>query len=96
MFYTLLVSTSEHIGFTPAYIISALMTTLLITFYMVGILKIKKTAFTIGGLLACLYAYIFFLIQLETYALLVGSIGLFVILAIIMYFSQKINWYNNQ
>lgn len=49
-----------------------------------------------GGLLACLYAYIFFLIQLETYALLVGSIGLFVILAIIMYFSQKINWYNNQ
>ena len=52
LFYTLLVSTSEHIGFTPAYIISALMTTLLITFYMVGILKIKKTAFTIGGLLA--------------------------------------------
>ena len=96
LFYTLLVSTSEHIGFTPAYIISALMTTLLITFYMIGILKIKKTAFTIGGLLACLYAYIFFLIQLETYALLVGSIGLFVILAIIMYFSQKINWYNNQ
>ena len=96
LFYTLLVSTSEHIGFTPAYIISALMTTLLITFYMIGILKIKKTALTIGGLLACLYAYIFFLIQLETYALLVGSIGLFVILAIIMYFSQKINWYNNQ
>lgn len=96
LFYTLLVSTSEHIGFTPAYIISALMTTLLITFYMIGILKIKKTALTIGGLLACLYAYIFFLIQVETYALLVGSIGLFVILAIIMYFSQKINWYNNQ
>lgn len=95
LFYTLLVSTSEHIGFTPAYIISALMTTSLITFYMIGILKIKKTAFTIGGLLACLYAYIFFLIQLETYALLVGSIGLFVILAIIMYFSQKINWYNS-
>ncbi len=94
LFYTLLVSTSEHIGFTPAYIISALMTTSLITFYMIGILKIKKTAFTIGGLLACLYAYIFSLIQLETYALLVGSIGLFVILAIIMYFSQKINWYN--
>ena len=42
LFYTLLVSTSEHIGFTPAYIISALMTTLLITFYMGGILKIKK------------------------------------------------------
>lgn len=95
LFYTLLVSTSEHISFTWAYLISALATTTLITLYMVGILKIKKTALTIGGLLVCLYSYIFFLIQLETYALLAGSIGLFVILAIIMYFSQKINWHNN-
>ena len=95
LFYTLLVSTSEHISFTWAYLISALATTTLITLYMVGILKIKKTALTIGGLLVCLYTYIFFLIQLETYALLAGSIGLFVILAIIMYFSQKINWHTN-
>ena len=95
LFYTLLVSTSEHISFTWAYLLSALATTTLISLYMVGILKIKKTAFTIGGLLVCLYTYIFFLIQLETYALLAGSIGLFVILAIVMYFSQKINWHNN-
>lgn len=95
LFYTLLVSTSEHISFTWAYLISAVATTTLITLYMVGILKIKKTAFTIGGLLVCLYTYIFFLIQLETYALLAGSIGLFIILAIVMYFSQKINWHGN-
>jgi len=43
-------------------------------------------------LLALLYLYIFVLIQMETYALLAGSIGLFVILAIIMFFSQRINW----
>lgn len=92
LFYTLLASTSEHISFTWAYLISAFATTTLITLYIVGILKIKKTALTIGGLLVCLYTYIFFLIQLETYALLAGSIGLFVILAIIMYLSQKINW----
>lgn len=95
LFYTLLVSTSEHIHFTWAYIISALATTTLITLYMIGILKIMKTAFTIGALLVGLYSYIFFLIQLETFALLAGSIGLFVILAVIMYFSQKINWNNN-
>ena len=61
-----------------------------------GIVSCLKKDVYKRQLLACLYAYIFFLIQLETYALLVGSIGLFVILAIIMYFSQKINWYNNQ
>ncbi|WP_262915594.1 cell envelope integrity protein CreD [Niabella ginsengisoli] len=43
----------------------------------------------LGGL----YAYIFILIQLQDYALLFGSIGLFVIIAILMYFSRKIDWY---
>lgn len=92
LFYTLLVAISEHLGFTLAYLLSAVMTIVLITTYMIGILKIRKTAFTIGGLLALLYTYIFVLIQMETYALLAGSLGLFVILAIIMYYSQKINW----
>lgn len=92
LFYTLLIAISEHLGFTPAYLISALMTIILITLYLIGILKIRKTAFTIGGLLALLYTYIFVLIQMETYALLSGSLGLFVILAVIMYYSQKINW----
>lgn len=92
LFYTLLIAISEHLGFTLAYLISAVMTIVLLTCYMMGILKIRKTALTIGGLLAFLYVYIFVLIQMETYALLAGSLGLFVILAIIMYYSQKINW----
>lgn len=96
LFYTLLIAISEHLGFTLAYLISAIMTIALITLYMTGILKIRRTAFTIGGLLALLYVYIFILIQMETYALLAGSLGLFVILAIIMYYSQKINWNSTQ
>lgn len=92
LFYTLLIAISEHLGFSWAYFISALMTVILITFYLLGILKIRKMAFTIGTLLSLLYIYIFILIQMETYALLAGSLGLFVILAIIMYYSQKINW----
>ena len=68
------------------------MTIALLTLYLGGILKIWKTAITIGALLSLLYIYIFILIQMEIYALLVGSIGLFIILAIIMYCSQKINW----
>jgi inner membrane protein len=92
LFYSLLISISEHTGFTVAYGIASIMTVALLTCYMTGVLKIKKTAFTIGGLLAVLYLCIFILIQLETYALLVGSVGLFVILAVIMYFSQRINW----
>lgn len=94
LFYTLLIAISEHIGFTAAYLISAIMTIILITLYLTGILKMRKTAFSIGGLLALLYTYLFVLIRMETYALLAGSFGLFVILALVMYFSQKINWYS--
>jgi inner membrane protein len=96
LFYSLLVSISEHTSFTLAYLIAATMTVTLLTCYMAGVLKIKRTAFTIGGLLAVLYLYIFILIQMETYALLAGSLGLFVILAVIMYFSQRINWNGNE
>ncbi|GAA6433323.1 hypothetical protein K140096H11_18170 [Bacteroides intestinalis] len=47
-----------------------------------------------AGLLSVLYIYVFILIQLETFALLAGSLGLFVILAMVMYFSKKIDWFN--
>jgi Inner membrane protein involved in colicin E2 resistance len=92
LFYSLLLSFSEHIGFTPAYIVSTLMTVSLLTIYTTAVLKIKKTAFYIGGALLLLYVYIFVLIQMESYALLAGSLGLFAILAFFMYLSQKIEW----
>ena len=92
LFYSLLISISEHTGFTTAYTVASAMTVSLITCYMAGILKIKRTALTVGALLTCLYVYVFVLIQMETYALLAGSIGLFVILAVVMYVSQRIDW----
>lgn len=94
IFYTLLLSISEYTGFNPAYFIAAVATVSLIGSYVWGIFKTFKIAagfiFALGGL----YTYIFILIQLEDYALLFGSVGLFVILAIIMYYSRKIDWYN--
>lgn len=92
LFYSLLISISEHIGFELAYLISSIMTVAMITLYMMGVLRIRRTAFTIGGVLAGLYGYIYTLIQMESYALVTGSIGLFVIMACIMYFSLKIKW----
>ena len=92
LFYSLLLSISEHTSFGRAYLISAVMTVSLITCYMAGVLKLRRTAMAIGGLLAGLYVYVYVLIGMESYALLAGSVGLFVILAVIMYVSQKIDW----
>ena len=51
--------------------------------------------FVLGGLLVALYAFLYVALTLEDYALLVGSIGIFIILAIVMYVSRKVNWYAN-
>ena len=92
MFYTLLISISEHQNFLVAYVIAGISVVGLITTYSKTILKNKKFPLLIFGSLSALYAFIFVIIQLENYALLVGSIGLFIILAIIMFTSKKINW----
>lgn len=95
IFYTLLLSISEYAGFNNAYIIATIATVGLIGSYVWGIFKNMKTAAGFTFALTALYSYIFILIQLEDYALIFGSIGLFVILAVIMYYSRKIDWYGS-
>ena len=95
VFYTLLLSFSEHIPFLWSYMISMLMTITLFTGYLAGILKIRKTALMVGALLLALYLFIYVLLQLETFALMFGSIGIFVILAVLMYVSLKVKWYKS-
>ncbi|MEN8124175.1 MAG: cell envelope integrity protein CreD [Bacteroidota bacterium] len=94
MFYTLLISISEHSDFLKAYIISAISVIVLITLYSKTILNQFKFSIFIGFSLFAMYAFIFVIIQLENYALIVGSIGLFIILALVMYISRKIDWIN--
>jgi len=94
MFYTLLVSISEHSNFLKAYLIAGISVVSLITLYSKSILKNIKFSMLIGGSLTALYTFIYVIIQLENYALLVGSIGLFIILATVMFVSKKIDWQN--
>lgn len=94
MFYTLLVSISEHSNFLRAYITAGISVIILITLYSKSILKTFKFPLFIGASLSALYAFIYVIIQLENYALLVGSIGLFLILATVMFVSRKIDWHN--
>ncbi|MBI2730758.1 MAG: cell envelope integrity protein CreD [Sphingobacteriales bacterium] len=93
IFYTLLLSISEFILFDYAYGIAAIATIAMISLYA----KSHFTKWSIAGVFAAaltgLYGFIFVLIQLEDTALLLGSIGLFFILAGVMYLSRKIKWY---
>ena len=92
MFYTLLISITEHSSFSFAYLVAGASVIVMISLYSISILKDKKFPMFIGASLSVLYTFIYVIIQLEDYALLVGSIGLFLILAAVMYFSRKIEW----
>ncbi|MDB5191826.1 MAG: creD [Segetibacter sp.] len=94
IFYTLLLSISEFVNFDLAYVIAATATVSLITLYAKGHFETWKIAGVFGLILGLLYSFIFVLIRLEDTALLVGSIGLFAVLSLVMYASRKINWYN--
>lgn len=93
LFYMLLLSISEHLGYNAAYTIASLMTIGLIGFYADGVLKERKFSMLVTGTLIILYTFIFTVIQLQDYSLLMGSLGLFFTLAMVMYFSRNVNWY---
>lgn len=94
IFYVLLTSISEQIGFNPAFLISALAVTALISWYAHSIMGNMRSTIWVILLQSGLYAFLFTILQLQDYALLVGSIGLFIILAIIMKASQQVKWYS--
>jgi inner membrane protein len=94
LFYIILLSLSEHIPFNVSYVTASVGVILLISAYAKSVLKTKRAAAVIGGILAALYLFLFVTLQLEDYALLLGSIGLFVILAVVMFLTRRIDWFD--
>jgi inner membrane protein len=94
IFYALLTSIGEQTGFNLAYLISAIAVTLLISWYAFTILQNVRMVTWVTLLQTGLYLFLFTILQLQDYALLAGSVGLFIILAIIMRASQQIKWYS--
>ncbi len=94
LFYVLLLSISEHLNFDIAYILSAIAITTVITGYSKSVLRNNRFTLTVFGILTILYAYLYIILQLEDYALVMGSIGLFTVLTIVMYITRKIDWYS--
>lgn len=96
LFYSLLLSISEQINFGIAYLVASIATIGLITVYTHSIFKNKVQTGGLAAMLCMLYIFLYVVLQLEDIALLIGSVGLFIILGIIMFFSRKINWYRQE
>jgi inner membrane protein len=94
IYYTLLLSVSEHVGYNIAYAISSVATVVLISRYSATFLKKRSLTILFSLLLVIFYSFIFVIIMQQDFSLLLGSLGLFLIISLLMYFSRKINWYH--
>jgi inner membrane protein len=94
VFYLLLLSLSERTGFDVAYALATLGTTFLVTGYASSILGGWLRGGSLGGTLAAFYGALYLLLRSEEHALIVGSIGLFVSLAVVMWLTRHLDWSN--
>jgi inner membrane protein len=93
LFYLLLLSISEFIGFGLAYLIAAAASTILITWYCRFFLGGGARTLMIGAGLAGVYTFLYITLRQQDYALLMGAIALFILLGVVMYVTRKIDWY---
>jgi inner membrane protein len=93
IFYVLLIALTEHILFQNAYMLASVALVLMISTYSRYVLDNFKLAVLTGGVLSTLFGILFVLVQLQDYALLLGSIWLLVIMGLVMYLTKKIDWF---
>ncbi|MEH6679770.1 MAG: cell envelope integrity protein CreD [Sediminicola sp.] len=96
LFYTLLVSISEHADFNIAYLVSTAAIVAMIGLYSLSVFKKMKRSLLLLTVLFGIYGFMFVTLQLSDYALLMGSLGLTFILGLTMYFTRNVNWYTLQ
>jgi inner membrane protein len=96
LYYTLLISISEHTGFNVAYIIASAITIVLLGFYTHTMFKELKKSLVFTGILSVFYAFIFVITKEQDYALLIGSVGMFIALAATMFATKRIAWYKRE
>jgi len=93
LFYLLLLSFAEHLGFGPAYLLSTLASAGLVVGYSRAVLGGVRPAGMMAALLGALYGFLYLVLKSEDFAMLAGAAGLWVILGTIMYLTRHVDWY---
>ncbi len=93
LFYTLLLSLSEHLRFQYSYLVAGAGIVGLVSAYSASVLRSVKLAVIVGAVLAVLYGFLYVLLQCEDFALLLGSVGLFAMLGLFMYLTRSVDWF---
>jgi inner membrane protein len=96
IFYLLLLSFSEQMSFFNAYLIAAIAVTALMTLYSRALLPSWSKSWYMGLVMALSYILLYAVLNAESYALLIGSVGAFVVTALVMFLTRKLDWYGQE
>lgn len=93
IFFLLVLALSEHFGFLPAYALASVACVGLLGFYLAHIVRDRRLAAGFSAVLAALYGLLYGLLSAEDYALLMGSLLVFGLIAAVMVLTRRIDWY---
>lgn len=93
VFYLLLLALSEHIGFGPAWVVSASTLIGIVGGYVAGVFGARRAGAWVAGWLALLYGFLWVMVTSEDHALLIGALGVVAMLAATMALTRRIDWY---
>lgn len=93
LFYLLLLSLGEQVGFLVAYVISAAAIVAQSGLYSLAVLRSRRHAAVFGALLVLLYGFLYVVLGLESWALLVGALALFAALSAVMFATRNVDWH---
>lgn len=92
LFGLLLVSFSEAVGYENGYALSSALVLAQASLFTATVARRALHAVLFAGGLAALFGFLYVLLSLETYSLMVGSVGLFAVLSLVMIFTRKVDW----
>jgi inner membrane protein len=96
IFYLLLLSLSEQMSFWLAYTIAAIGVSAMITLYSRSLLPSWNKSWYMGLVVAISYILLYSVLNAESYALLIGSIGAFAVVGLVMFVTRKLDWYGSE
>lgn len=94
IFYLLLLSLAEHLGFDWSFLIAGGSTVVLFASNTEWVFRSRKLALRALAVFTAVYAFIYVLLRVEAYALLVGAVASFVAIAAAMYMTRNVDWYS--
>jgi inner membrane protein len=95
IFYLLLLSFAEHLGFDVSFLIAGASTVALLSLNTEWVFRSRKLALRALAVFTTLYVFIYVLLRVEAYALLVGAIASFAAVAAAMYITRNVDWYGS-